>query len=123
MLLFSGSSSLSTSKRSTLLTSIKSHCINVESIDGVYIHLVKLTSHSDSISSHQRKFLETLLDYGDDDRLPGTSEAIEGASHNIIYVLPRPGSISPWSSKATDIAIICNLGQCLERIEIGRAHV
>lgn len=32
-------------------------------------------------------------------------------------VLPRPGTISPWSSKATDIAQICGLS--LKRIERG----
>jgi len=40
---------------------------------------------------------------------------------NVVYVLPRPGSVSPWSSKATDIAALCNLGAHVERIEKGTA--
>ncbi|KAK6459990.1 5'-phosphoribosylformyl glycinamidine synthetase [Scheffersomyces coipomensis] len=37
----------------------------------------------------------------------------------LIRVLPRPGTISPWSSKATDIAQICGLSSQIERIERG----
>ncbi|KAJ3343781.1 hypothetical protein HDU93_006698 [Gonapodya sp. JEL0774] len=34
-------------------------------------------------------------------------------------VIPRPGTISPWSSKATDIAHICGLKNFVSRIERG----
>lgn len=37
----------------------------------------------------------------------------------LVRVLPRPGTISPWSSKATDIANIVGLGDKIERIERG----
>jgi phosphoribosylformylglycinamidine synthase len=33
-------------------------------------------------------------------------------------VFPRPGTISPWASKATDIAHVCGLGT-IRRIERG----
>ena len=35
-----------------------------------------------------------------------------------LYVVPRPGTISPWSSKATDIANACDIG-AVDRIERG----
>jgi phosphoribosylformylglycinamidine synthase len=35
-----------------------------------------------------------------------------------IYVVPRPGTISPWSSKATDIALACDIEE-VDRIERG----
>ncbi len=35
------------------------------------------------------------------------------------YVVPRLGTVSPWSSKATDIARVCDLA--VRRIELGRA--
>ncbi|HEX2139554.1 MAG TPA: phosphoribosylformylglycinamidine synthase, partial [Woeseiaceae bacterium] len=55
--------------------------------------------------------LEALLLSGEDAHpLP------EGAQS--FLVLPRPGTISPWSSKATDIAHACGLG-AVERIERG----
>ncbi|KAJ3078792.1 hypothetical protein HK102_004239 [Quaeritorhiza haematococci] len=37
-------------------------------------------------------------------------------------VIPRPGTISPWSSKATDIARTCGLGSSISRIERGTAY-
>jgi len=43
---------------------------------------------------------------------------LESAS---IVVIPRPGTISPWSSKATDIAHVCGL-DAVERIERGIAY-
>ncbi|HKY93248.1 MAG TPA: phosphoribosylformylglycinamidine synthase, partial [Nevskiaceae bacterium] len=36
-----------------------------------------------------------------------------------LFVVPRLGTLSPWSSKATDIARVCGLSG-VERIEIGR---
>ena len=41
-------------------------------------------------------------------------------SDNLVLVIPRMGTISPWSSKATDIAHNCGLQQ-VKRIERGTA--
>ena len=38
------------------------------------------------------------------------------------YVVPRLGTLSPWSSKATDIARVCGLAG-VKRIERGRAYL
>ncbi len=58
--------------------------------------------------------LERLLTYG-----PAQENVqVEGA---LFLVLPRPGTISPWSSKATDIASHCGLS-AVERIERGIAY-
>src|SRR6185503_2494755 len=32
-----------------------------------------------------------------------------GAGARLLYVVPRLGTVSPWSSKATDIARVCGL--------------
>ncbi|KAH7923141.1 phosphoribosylformylglycinamidin [Leucogyrophana mollusca] len=127
MLVLPGSSALSVSKRQTLLLKAQTICSDITSIDAVCIHLIKCTSNAaesdlaDPESSH-RKSLDRLLDYGDDIKLPGTAKALK-KSENVLYVLPRAGSISPWSSKATDISAICNLGQHIERLERGLAFV
>ena len=48
---------------------------------------------------------------------PGPDElAGEG---QCVYVVPRIGTVSPWSSKATDIARVCGLS-ALQRLERGR---
>lgn len=36
----------------------------------------------------------------------------------LIFIAPRPGTISPWSSKATEIALACDL-EIIDRIERG----
>ncbi len=43
------------------------------------------------------------------------------AADCVAYVVPRLGTMSPWSSKATDIAKVCGLAG-VERIERGRAY-
>ena len=40
-----------------------------------------------------------------------------------LVVKPRPGTISPWSSKATDILSICNLGHAFARVERGQRYL
>ncbi|KIY69141.1 phosphoribosylformylglycinamidine synthase [Cylindrobasidium torrendii FP15055 ss-10] len=86
-------------------------------VDARFIHLVKCTTPQaeaqlSDAQSAQRKALDSLLSYGDEDDTSKTD--INGT-----YVLPRLGSISPWSSKATDIAAVCGLGEHIERIERG----
>ena len=44
----------------------------------------------------------------------------EAQSHSVLYVTPRAGTISPWSSKATDIARNCGLSG-IARLERGTA--
>jgi len=62
----------------------------------------------------ERTLLERLLHHGPG--LPGPDP--EGA---LVLVVPRPGTISPWSSKATDIARNCGLGK-VRRLERGIAY-
>jgi phosphoribosylformylglycinamidine synthase len=67
-----------------------------------------------ALSEGERGLLERLLDYGERAGAPGT----EG---ELFLVVPRPGTISPWASKATDIAHNCGLSG-LRRIERGIAY-
>ncbi len=76
-----------------------------------FIHLVEL---SEDLSGDQQDILDQILRYG-----PAlASHEPRGA---LVLVVPRPGTISPWSSKATDIAHVCGL-QNIERIERGVAY-
>jgi phosphoribosylformylglycinamidine synthase len=126
MLVLAGPSAFSASKRDALLKGIQKDCADVTSVDAVYIHLIKCSSTTferelSSLQSPSRKALDKLLNYGDD-RKVGTAEALE-RKENIVFVLPRHGSISPWSSKATDIAALCTLGDHVERLERGIAFI
>ena len=76
-----------------------------------YVHFADL---SRELAEHEQGLLERLLRYG-----PTLS------SHppvgRLVLVVPRPGTISPWSSKATDIARNCGLSG-LRRLERGTAY-
>jgi phosphoribosylformylglycinamidine synthase len=62
--------------------------------------------------------LSSLLKYGPD-LPPAPAETLAGTE--LLLVVPRPGTISPWSSKATDIAHNCGLEEVL-RLERGIAY-
>lgn len=71
-----------------------------------FVHAAEVTSE---LSTDEQSVLKKLLTYG-----PKLEEhAPEGL---LRIVAPRPGTLSPWSSKATDIAHICGLSK-LERVE------
>jgi phosphoribosylformylglycinamidine synthase len=52
-------------------------------------------------------------------RLLGAGPEAMPSATLTLYVVPRLGTVSPWSSKATDIARVCDLA--VNRIELGRA--
>ncbi len=64
-----------------------------------------------ALSKAEHSRLEALLSYGE----PGTRPSADGEA---VLVVPRPGTVSPWSSKATDIARQCGL-EAVIRIERG----
>ena len=72
-----------------------------------YWHVVKLKGELDAA---QREQLAALLE-----EVPAAQSDTAGT---LFFVTPRIGTISPWSSKATDIAWNCGLA-VVERIERG----
>ena len=117
---------MTAAKRDQLLQQVQKVDPKIRSVDAVHLHLVNCTSLEAKAELKSgfipRKILERLFHYGDDTVLPGTLDAIAN-QRNVAYVLPRPGLVSPWSSKATDIAFLCNLHQHVERLERGAAFV
>ncbi|KAG6866340.1 hypothetical protein C0991_005807 [Blastosporella zonata] len=123
MLVLPGSSAISRPKRDALLRSIQLSSPDVESVDAIWVHLVKCTTidseaELSNTSSASRKALDRLLAYGDDTTLKETKEQLRRRD-NVVFITPRPGSVSPWSSKATNIAALCNLDAHIERLERG----
>jgi phosphoribosylformylglycinamidine synthase len=68
-----------------------------------------------NLADEERRTLDRLLHYGKDAPPAGRLRG------RMILVTPRPGTISPWSSKATDIARQCGLEGLVVRIERGTA--
>ena len=83
----------------------------ITAISARYWHFVAVRS---PLQPTQRKVLERLLTYG-----PATTDDVDGGE--LLLVVPRLGTISPWASKATDIARSCGL-ETVERIERGVAY-
>ena len=126
---FLGPSCFSSIKQAALLQQIQKSTPRVRDLEAFYVHLVKY--HEDTKDGQFAAYissLPSLLNYGDEFPSSRAREIADGGlacleKDNVLYILPRPGSVSPWSSKATDIATICNLGTFVERIERGIAFV
>lgn len=136
MLVLAGSSAITPTRRTTLLKSFQAVIPEVTSLDAVQLHLVNPASaEAEAIlsqtGSKEREILDALLAYGDDERLSETKAFLESGvdaagkdnTSIALYILPRAGTISPWSSKATDIAKICRLGEHVGRLERGTLYL
>ncbi|EKD01927.1 phosphoribosylformylglycinamidine synthase [Trichosporon asahii var. asahii CBS 8904] len=128
MLVLTGSSAITPTRRAALLKALQGADSGITSVDAVHLHLVNATSpqtEADLASGAERQILDRLLAYGDDERLESTAAYLSGNKEGVtaVYVLPRAGTISPWSSKATDIAKLCRLGQHVNRIERGALYL
>ena len=107
MLILPGSVALSASRLSKLLTDLRRDEPRIAAIAAQFVHFVDIES---SLSAAEYQQLEAVLDYGDG--------ACAHFDDELRVVIPRPGTISPWASKATDIAHNCGLSM-IRRIERG----
>lgn len=103
-----GASALSTFKAGKLLTSLQQSIPEVRAIAARYVHFLECGADFDAAGSQQ---LDSLLAYGAE-----PTSLDQPALRRV--VVPRPGTISPWSSKATDILCNCGLSQ-VNRVERG----
>ncbi|MWZ20549.1 phosphoribosylformylglycinamidine synthase, partial [Francisella tularensis subsp. holarctica] len=104
--IFEGLSALSPFKREKILAAAKKISNKVESVSAQYIHVTELESE---LNSEQERIVKSLLNYN---REYGIAQPM---GHTFI-IAPIVGTISPWSSKATDI--IKNTGiKAVKRIE------
>src|SRR5579863_47858 len=110
MLTLPGSRALSRFRLVRLLARLKAVTPSVTAVDAQYLHFVETRRALDS-AEHAR--LLQLLDDGGE-----TVDPAAASPAAAWLVVPRFGTISPWSSKATDIARVCGLDG-VERIERG----
>jgi phosphoribosylformylglycinamidine synthase len=106
MLILRGSSALSDFRLNKLLNDLVSAGLPARAVSAEFVHVAELTGE---LTPAEHSVLEKLLTYG-------PSRASTAVAGLVQIVAPRPGTISPWSSKATDIAHICGLAN-LKRIE------
>ena len=110
-----GGAALGPARLAKKLRAIRAHNPGVVELDAQLVHFVALAGRLDD---EETATLQHLLRYGP------TLERhdVDGPGDvRRLLVVPRLGTISPWSSKATDIAHICGLAS-VRRIERGVAY-
>ncbi|WP_455212666.1 phosphoribosylformylglycinamidine synthase [Kaarinaea lacus] len=131
MLTLFGNTALSAFRIQKLFRQISTAIPNIQSIATQFIHLVDC---SEDLTPQEKDILNRLLDYGSQEQgsqeqgsqeqgsqKQGSQQQRQGGAQATVYVIPRVGTVSPWSSKATDIAHNCNLKN-IARIERGVAY-
>ena len=109
MLELRGAPALSAFRHERLLTVLRDRVPEVEALSAHYVHFI---DHHDELDQAAQERLAELLAYGSRERQATPDDAQR------FLVVPRLGTQSPWSSKATDIAHNCGLNQ-ISRIERG----
>ena len=105
-----GSAAWSAFRLSRLLEKLHEVSDEIKSISAVYVYFLKV--NGELSAEEEEHLLDLLSEAGQAPGKPGDGE--------LFVVAPRPGTISPWSSKATDILHVCGVDH-VERIERGIA--
>ncbi|HEY8084105.1 MAG TPA: phosphoribosylformylglycinamidine synthase, partial [Methylophilaceae bacterium] len=108
MLRIRGSAALSSFRLDKILTALKPAVPRISHLYAEFWHFVWSDGE---LSAAQQADLAKILTYG-----PKMAE--ETPHGELFLVIPRPGTISPWSSRATDIARHCGL-ESVTRLERG----
>ncbi len=105
-----GSPALSPFRLSKILNLLKNSAPNIHHVYAEFCHFV---FSENALNEPQQNTLQKILTYGP----KGQTETPAG---ELFLVIPRIGTISPWASRATDIANHCGLNN-IRRIERGIA--
>jgi phosphoribosylformylglycinamidine synthase len=111
LLQFRGARALQEFRLSKLLPQLQSAQAGIRGLAAEFRHFVETDA---PLGEGELRVLERLLRYGAPPQEPAPGDTL-------YLVVPRIGTISPWSSKATDIAHNCGLAG-VRRIERGVAY-
>ena len=111
MLILRGAPALSAFRHGKLLEQLSQ---KVPAVTGLYAEFAHFAELKADLNDEQLQVLARLLKYG-------PSVAVQEPAGRLFLVVPRAGTISPWSSKASDIAHNCGLAN-VERLERGIAY-
>jgi phosphoribosylformylglycinamidine synthase len=110
MLILRGAPAFSEFRLNKILNNCLVDGLKISAIYAEYVHFADV---EDTLDDSEMAVLKRLLTYGP--AIPAHEP-----SGQLLVVVPRPGTISPWSSKATDIAHNCGLDK-VKRLERGIA--
>jgi len=111
MLILRGAPALSAFRHSKLLEQLTS---KVPAVTGLYAEFAHFADVTGVLNADEEQVLARLLKYG-------PSVPVQEPSGKLFLTIPRFGTISPWSSKASDIARNCGLAK-VQRLERGIAY-
>jgi phosphoribosylformylglycinamidine synthase len=111
MLILRGSPALSPFRLARLQDALKQSIPALEHLYAEYLHFADVEQ---TLNDSEQAILSKLLSYG-------PSAIVEEPQGSLLLVIPRIGTISPWASKATDIAHNCGLDK-VRRLERGIAY-
>ena len=111
MLILRGAPALSAFRHGKLLEQLTS---KVPAVTGLYAEFAHFADVDGALSADEEQVLARLLKYG-------PSVPVQEPSGRLLLTIPRFGTISPWSSKASDIARNCGLEK-IRRLERGIAY-
>lgn len=114
MLILPGSNALSSFRAQGLLSRLQAIEASIVAVTGRFTHFVDSSS---TLSKDEVARLASLLSYGE--AYLGNAECDKHGA--LFVVIPRFGTISPWASKATEIAQHCGMTQ-IKRIERGISY-
>ena len=106
-----GGAALSEFRRRRLLAALQAADDAVADVRAWHLHVVLSPQ---PLTPDTRARVAALLD-------DGLAPPAEPDGATLLWVVPRLGTVSPWSSKATDIARVCGL-DAVSRIERGTAY-
>ncbi|KAL8822895.1 MAG: hypothetical protein Q9191_006377, partial [Dirinaria sp. TL-2023a] len=110
-----GCSALSEFRRQTLAQRLGASEVRAQYVH--YVHYVAFSSDGqETLQDESREVLTQLLAYGAEYE---DIRELEDENRTTFFVSPRAGTISPWSSKATNIAWVCGFQNVIRRIERG----
>ncbi len=111
MISLRGSAALSTFRIEKIQKKLDEICPNISHVYAEFWHFAWVEGE---LSANQKDTLNKILTYG-------PKMQAENPEGELILVLPRVGTISPWASRATDIVQHCGLPE-IQRVERGIAY-
>jgi len=120
-----GAQALSQFRLDQLRRSLQAQDPRITALSSRWVHFV---DESRALGASELDLLRKLLTYGPREPAPHEGPALResperrgAAAAQRLLVTPRLGTVSPWSSKATDIAHVCGL-DAVRRVERGTVY-